>query len=303
LDPAEGQTIVADSLYLRVFDRDLHSDQPFRVIKRGTALEVRRVQLSGSLGSVSADLAVSGDSLGGLVNVDLQLPAQPDMLQLPAGLWPQSLRLRAVAADNDSFAVFLQTAGLQLGNRSHLSIVANVRATADSTHFRIDVVEPDGVVLASDGELPLDWSMRPLSFALRPDSLRFEATLHEFPVPDLSGDPRAARDFFDRSSTQAGAHLNGKVQLLGSLAEPRGHGYLTVQPQDPNLQEYKAHLFLAMAQQGRPWSRSLQQQLDQLATRDLLTAPGAKMAVWLQRDSVSVLDAAAHIPVAIGFEN
>ena len=93
------------------------------------------------------------------------------------------------------------------------------------------------------------------------------------------------------------------MQLVGPLAEPRGHGYWTLQPQDPLLKTYKTHVFVALAQQGRSWGAALQEQLDALSTSDLLSAPGAKLAVWVQHDSLRVVDAAAHLPVSLGFEN
>ena len=184
LDSSPDMTLRADTLYVRIFDRELLTDRPFVVEKRDATWWLRDLRLSGSMGTAAADALVAADSLAGLLNLDLQLPHQPDLLRLPEGMWPESVRLRALAANNDSLAVFLQASGMQLADHSQLSVRADILSTPDSTHFRLELVDPKQTIVDARGTLPVAWSMRPLSFAMLADSLSIEATFKDFPIPD-----------------------------------------------------------------------------------------------------------------------
>jgi autotransporter translocation and assembly factor TamB len=303
LDLPQANRIQADTLALRLFDRQMVTTQPFTVHRTSQTTRLSDLDMQGTLGSLHADAFVSPDSLTLSADADLQLPPQPTWLRIPPGLWPNALRVQAIAAGNDSFSVSLQTSGLQLAARSQVSVRTRVRADRDSTRFHIDIVDPERNLLTSQGHLPLQWSLRPTHFALKEDSLSLHANFDDFPIPDVFEDPRTAIEYLARSRSSGGSKMLGSIDVDGRLAAPRVRSYLRLQPQDPSLAGYQVHLFVALQQDDSRWAADLQPQLARLSTAELLRPPGAKLAFWVERDTSRVLDAAAHMPVRLGLRD
>jgi hypothetical protein len=201
----------SDEFRLQVRGRDLVNRVP--IVISGTVdpreFNVERLELAGSLGTISASGNLSREGGDLSMSADLQLPEMPTDFRLPPSVWPQNLLFDVDASGPRSFDAHLKIGGVVLGDELPMTL-EGAASLSDSLRVRLDVANEQQTLARAAGRLPFDWN----AFSAGGDPLKgdftFELKTTALPVPALwleSSDPRLIR-------------VDGELNAAGSMAKP-----------------------------------------------------------------------------------
>lgn len=213
LERAPGAWVVrTDSLAVSLAGAGLAAQRPFEVAVAdgGAGLDLRDLELGGSLGRVWGGGHAGADSTRFALEADLALPEMPPLPGWPRDLWPGRLAL-SLRADADSATAGARVEGLRLGPRADLEAELRLAGGAGGTRARATLGDARGEIARADAALPAAVRTWPPGLAVREGELSAALTLSDFPVVPPS----------DRRPWRGPAPLlSGRAELSGLAAAP-----------------------------------------------------------------------------------
>jgi hypothetical protein len=287
-----GLWITADSLAVRVLDRDLRSRGPFRLrIGPGDAgLSIRDLALEGSLGAVTASGRAGPDSSSLEARASLRLPEPPPAISIPAGLWPRGVDLQIRAEGRDRIAATLAATGLVLDDRE--GVRARLRLESGGGRAEVRLVLADTLGAMVDGRLrfPARLAFYPPRLDSLPGTAEGDIRIRGLPLPSLlPGERERGR----------APRLDGEARIRGPLAAPSLQAELAATaPRIEKVSEFRAetNLFIVPPRGLDPQLRDPADPTGRAAGEE--AQPGLHLELDLLRGSETLMEGRIRYPLS-----
>jgi translocation-and-assembly-module (TAM) inner membrane subunit TamB-like protein len=277
-----GFAVGADTLQMRILDRDLRSRSAFRLESSAQGLRLSDLDLAGSLGTLRADALRSADSLRVAVDGRLVMPAQPEWIKFPPGLWPAHLEIVAHTSA-DSVRARLVAGGLHIGPRDSLDLGCDVLLDPGRAVGHVTLADGDQKLVQAEGAAGAAWSLEPPHFALNGD-LRAHVQIDSLPLP-MQGDV----GYLDRNGLERCPVLRAEIDADGSAAAPAARlSGVVLYPHGGDLSRYTV---------------DVEGQLVPRSAASGSAAPGMHATLRALRDNVAFLTGTMQLPVHVRLDS
>lgn len=220
VESGDHRSLSVDSLTVRLNGGEMANTRPFEFHagpERGV-FGVRSLELTGGLGTITAEGEIGPEVTDLLVEAELSLPERPEGIRTPDGLWPRRVHCVIHAPDGDLLVVDAEVEGIVWGG-DPVTLDVEFEGGAGEGRAVLILSKEGRERLHLDGKAPMDAGLSPFRFGLRGGALTAEARFVDFPLPL----PRREGEETIRSLI-----VNGRASLGGTAEAPAAAAELTI---------------------------------------------------------------------------
>ncbi len=223
IDAGRRSEVRADSLRISIADRSMSARVPLtvRLPAGDQRLRVDSLDLAGDLGTLRGHLWLEPQGAAARLTADLNLPARPLWIPIPAGAWPGRLRLDLQSAPRESVRVNLRAEGLALGPDEDIDVRFQAVHQDRVLQSSLQAMRGDDPLLSVTADYPADLSLEPFALSPRGDSLTTRFTVDDFPLPPVARNPLRTPGYLHRGGQQRTPRLTLNGRASGKLNRPR----------------------------------------------------------------------------------